>query len=273
MKYKLFISDFDGTLVRSDGTLSKKNIEAITKYREAGGIFAVCTGRMLPSILPRAREIGLTDGLLVAFQGATVCDLSTEKLLLDKGFQAEDSLSVLRLLENLGLHIHMYTVYDLYCNRADKWLLQYEKICGVKANVITDEPLAAVAERKKLRIVKILAIVPPAESAALRERLQDKLGERFFVTCSADSLVEVMPADQTKGEAVKFLSRYYGIAPSEIAAIGDQWNDLPMLKEAGGKFTVKNGVAELKKYAKEVASNDEDGVAEAILKYAMEGQE
>ncbi len=271
MKYKLFVSDFDGTLVRSDGTLSKKNIEAIGRYREAGGIFAVCTGRMLPSILPRARELGLTEGLLVAFQGATVCDLATEKLLLDKGFGREDALRVLRLLEARDLHIHMYTVYDLYCNRRDRWLAQYETICGVKANVVTDEPLSAVAEREDLRIVKTLAVVAPSESAALCAQLQEALGERFFVTTSAPTLVEIMPADQTKGEAVKFLSRYYGIAREEIAAIGDQWNDLPMIQAAGGKFTVKNGVAELKKYAKEVASNDEDGVAEAILKYAMEG--
>ena len=271
MKYKMFISDFDGTLVRSDGTLSEKNIAAIRAYREAGGIFAVCTGRMLPSILPRARELGLSEGLVVAFQGATVCDLATEKLLLDKGFGREDALRVLRLLEARDLHIHMYTVYDLYCNRADVWLEQYEKICGVKANVITDVPLSATAERKGLRVVKVLAVVAPSASADLCGKLQQELGERFFVTTSAPSLVEIMPADQTKGEAVKFLADYYKLSREQIAAIGDQWNDLPMIQAAGGKFTVKNGVPELKKYAKEVASNDEDGVAEAILKYAMEG--
>ena len=50
MKYKIFISDFDGTLVRDDGTVSEKNKAAICRYREQGGVFAVCTGRMTPAI-------------------------------------------------------------------------------------------------------------------------------------------------------------------------------------------------------------------------------
>ena len=55
MKYPLFLSDFDGTLVRSDGTTSEGNKRAIAAYRKAGGTFAVCTGRMLSSILPRLK--------------------------------------------------------------------------------------------------------------------------------------------------------------------------------------------------------------------------
>ena len=74
MKYKMFVSDFDGTLVRDDGTVSRKNKETITRYTQKGGIFAVCTGRMTPSILPRVRELGL-NGLVASFQGAVVTDI------------------------------------------------------------------------------------------------------------------------------------------------------------------------------------------------------
>ena len=62
MKYRIFLSDFDGTLVRADGTISETNKRAIAEYRAAGGIFAVCTGRMLTSILPRLKELGIRDG-------------------------------------------------------------------------------------------------------------------------------------------------------------------------------------------------------------------
>ena len=65
MKYPLFLSDFDGTLVRSDGTVSEGNKRAIAAYRRAGGIFAVCTGRMLSSILPRLKELGIRDKVVV----------------------------------------------------------------------------------------------------------------------------------------------------------------------------------------------------------------
>ena len=52
MRYPLFLSDFDGTLVRADGTVSEENKRAIAAYRAAGGVFAVCTGRGIASILP-----------------------------------------------------------------------------------------------------------------------------------------------------------------------------------------------------------------------------
>ena len=61
MKYKVFLSDFDGTLVRGDGTISKRTVEAIEAYRKRGGIFAVCTGRMPSSILPRLQELGIDE--------------------------------------------------------------------------------------------------------------------------------------------------------------------------------------------------------------------
>ena len=86
MRYPLFLSDFDGTLVRPDGTVSEENIRAIARYRAAGGVFAVCTGRGLTSIVPRLKELGITDGLVVAYQGATVADVATGKLLKDDGF-------------------------------------------------------------------------------------------------------------------------------------------------------------------------------------------
>ena len=94
MKYKIFLSDFDGTLVRADGTISEANKRAIAAYRAAGGVFAVCTGRALSSILPRLAELGLKEGLVVAYQGATVADIATGALLKNEGFSREGAVLV-----------------------------------------------------------------------------------------------------------------------------------------------------------------------------------
>lgn len=79
-------------------------------------------------------------------------------------------------------------------------------------------------------------------------------------------MIEIMPKGQNKGEAIRFLSEYYGIPVDQIAAVGDQLNDLPMLEAAGGKFTVKNGADELKAIAEVIPSNEEDGVAYLLEK-------
>ena len=269
MNYPLFLSDFDGTLVKSDGTISEQNKRAIARYRAAGGVFAVCTGRMLTSIRPRLKELGIEEGLVVAYQGATICDIASGQLLKNDGCSEEDVLLVLRILEEENLHIHVYTVEDLYANRRDEYLNFYEAVCAVRGTVIADMPLSEYVKREKLRIVKVLAAVTPDERAALAERLQNTLGEKFFVTCSSQWLVEVMPVGQNKAAAVQFLSEYYGVPREKIAAIGDQLNDLPMLQAAGGKFAVASGEEALKREAIVVPSCEENGVAYAIEKYAM----
>lgn len=270
MKYPLFLSDFDGTLVRSDGTISEGNKRAIAAYRKAGGTFAVCTGRMLTSILPRLKELGIEDGLVIAYQGATIADVATGKLVKDGGFSREDALRVVRLLEENGRHVHVYTVNDLYANRRDEALEIYEHICGVRATIVSDMSLADFVEKNNLRVVKALAMVPPEARNALMTELQDRLGEAFVVTCSAPILVEVMPKEQTKAAAVDFLSQKYSISAEKIAAIGDQLNDLPMILRAGGKFAVSNAAQPLKDAAQVVADFESDGVAEALA-IAMQG--
>lgn len=270
MKYPLFLSDFDGTLVRSDGTISEGNKRAIAAYRKAGGTFAVCTGRMLTSILPRLKELGIEDGLVIAYQGATIADVATGALVKDDGFSREDALRVVRLLEENGRHVHVYTVNDLYANRRDEALEIYEHICGVRATIVSDMSLADFVEKNNLRVVKALAMVPPEARNALMTELQDRLGEAFVVTCSAAILVEVMPKEQTKAAAVDFLSQKYSIPAEKIAAIGDQLNDLPMILRAGGKFAVSNAAQPLKDAAQVVADFESDGVAEALA-IAMQG--
>lgn len=269
MKYRLFCSDFDGTLVRGDGRISNETKKEIARYTAAGGIFTVVTGRMTSSILPRVREFA-EAGIVVAYQGAVIADLKTGKLLKSACFEEGEAIRAVRLLEEDDHHIHVYTDEGLFVNRRDEMLGEYERICAVTGTVVEGK-LSDWLEKKRPPVVKILAMIEPEKRLALRDHLQNKLGKNYFVTCSNDWLVELMPAGQDKGSAIRFLSEYFGVPKEEIAAIGDQLNDLPMLLEAGGKFAVSNAQAELKQIAFVVKSCEEDGVAEA-LKIAREGE-
>ena len=221
---------------------------------------------MLRSILPRLQELGIEEGIVVAYQGAMIADVKTGALLKNEGFAPEDALTVIRLLEADGHHIHVYADDRLYCNRDDELLKIYENICGVKGEIV--EGLSDMVAKKRMTVTKILAMTSPQARNELREKLGAALGERFFVTTSSEWLVEVMPAGQSKASAVDFLSEYYKIPHTQIAAIGDQLNDMPMIERAVGKFTVKNGEPELKVGAIVVPSNDDDGVAFAIENFA-----
>lgn len=272
MKYPVFLSDFDGTLVRADGTVSQTNLDAINAYLSAGGKFSVCSGRGLNSVLAQAKKMGLKEGLAVAYQGATIVDLATGKILKDEGFSRESVLRVLNVMESHNLHVQIYTVDSYLCNRDNEMLAYYERIVGIRARRVLDEPLSKTVERENLRIIKALAVVAPEDRFTLRDTLKQELGEEYYVTCSSEWLVEVMPKTQNKGTAVRFLADYYGVDVSRVAAIGDQLNDVPMILAAGGKFAVSNAESELKELARVVPSNEEDGVAVA-LKIAMGEEE
>ncbi len=263
MKYRLFLSDFDGTLVRADGTISHRNIQAIARYREAGGIFAVVTGRMLCSILPRLKELGLKEGAVAAYQGGMIADIRTGRILRNTGFSPEEALKAVRYLEERDLHIHVYMDDKLYANRADGYLEAYEKICGVKGTVV-DEPLSALVARGNRTVNKTLAMLPPEEKAALIREMGEALGAGYVITASSDYLVEVLPAGVDKARALDDLAALYGVGREETAAIGDQLNDLPMIGAAGGGFAVANAQEEVRKIATVVRSCEEDGVAEAL---------
>ena len=161
MRYPLFLSDFDGTLLRSDGTISARTRSAIARYRQAGGIFAVCTGRGLAAILPRLYELGLNEGLVAAFQGAVLADIATGKPVTHTSFPVEDACEVLRFFESVGAHIHMYTIDHFYCNMRDGMLESYEQICGVKAEIVSDELFSHKVARERLAVIKILVMAPP----------------------------------------------------------------------------------------------------------------
>lgn len=267
MRYKLFLSDFDGTLVRADGTVSEENRRAIEAYRKAGGIFTVVTGRMMTSILPRLHELGIDGGLAVAYQGAMISDVRTGAILKQSGFSLDHALKCIRYFEKCGYHVHVYTGDNFFSNVDDEYLHAYEEICRVKGKI---EPnLSDMVSTNSVSVIKVLAMVEPSERDKVKAAAERELGGEFFVTCSSPFLVEVMPKGQNKAGAVDFLSEYYGIPKEEIAAIGDQLNDLPMLERAGGKFAVSNAETELKKHAVVVSSCEENGVAEALMKYAL----
>ena len=113
INYPLIVSDFDGTLVKEDGTISEKNKKAIAEYIAAGGKFAISTGRLPSGILSRAQELGL-QGNVCCCQGAIVLDIQTKEVLLEGRMSLQSTLTACKRLEELGLHIQVYDLWDYY---------------------------------------------------------------------------------------------------------------------------------------------------------------
>lgn len=267
MRYRLIVSDFDGTLRRTEGGISEGNIRAVSEYVEAGGVFALCTGRMASSIRPYAKQLGL-KGLLVSYQGAIIEDIAGGEIVRDVRIPNAESVVICRDLEQQGYHIHVYDGDVFYSNKADDLLAQYERICGVKA--VIEPQLSRLVEQKNIRPHKILVMCRPEERAAACSLIEKMLGDEYYVTTSSDFLVEIVGKGTDKGGALEYLANYYGIPLSQTIAVGDNFNDLPMIEKAGLGVAVQNGEKTLKEAAGFVTrSCDEDGVAYVIRKFGL----
>ena len=268
INYPLIVSDFDGTLVNEDGTISQQNKEAISAYVKDGGAFAISTGRMPSGILSRARELGL-KGMISCCQGAIIADIESGKVVMDGKISHETTLAVVEKMEEMGLHIHVYDLWDYYCNMDDEALKIYEKLVKSKATLVLDRKLSDFIREKRLEAYKIITIIHPKDC----EKVMNELARAGFdgceVTRSADFFVEVINANYSKGTAVAFLADYYHTSVEKTVAVGDQRNDLPMIERAGVGVAVNNADLTLKEKSDYVCelTNEEGAVAEVIKRF------
>ena len=266
IKYPLIVSDCDGTILRSDHTISDFTKEKINQYVNDGGIFAVSTGRMVSSILPVVRSWGL-KGVVSAFQGGVLMDIQTEEVLHQETMPHDKALAICEEMERMGLHIHTYTMREIFSNRDNEWLKIYEKIAGEKA--IIQPNMSKFMRETKMCPYKLLSMVAPEDAKQVCEELSKKVPNDCFVTISAPFLVEVGLKSATKQKAVTFLSEYYKIPLEKVIAVGDQLNDLPMIEVAGLGVAVKNAHEGLKAVAYTLPyTNDEDAVGRLIEEMA-----
>lgn len=270
INYPLIVSDFDGTLVNADGTISEKNKKAIADYVAAGGIFALSSGRLPAGILLRAKELGL-KGKVCCCQGAIILDIETQEVILEGKLSLESTVAACKKMEELDLHIHAYDLWDFYVNKDDEALRIYKLMVKTTPTLILEKPLSQYLEENNLSMYKLVAMVEPKDNARILQELSSQNFDGCEVTKSADYLVEVVNSKYSKGTAVEFLANYYGVPLDKTIAVGDQLNDMSMIEKAGLGVAVKNAEDALKEKANYVCeyTNEEGAIAEIIEKFGF----
>jgi Cof subfamily protein (haloacid dehalogenase superfamily) len=267
INYALIVSDFDGTLVKADGTISDRTQNIIRRYVDDGGIFAISTGRMPAGILPRVKELGL-KGVVCCGQGSAIVDIESNEVLLEGNIPNEIAVKICKKMEEMGLHIHVYSLWDYYSNMDDDALKMYEGIVKSKAILVQDKPMSQFVKETGMNPCKVLAMVAPEDNEKVLVALEKEAFPDCDVTRSSVYLVEVSNAKYSKGTSVEFLSQKYNIPMEKTIAVGDQVNDLSMIEIAGLGIAVQNADENLKARALVCEyTNEEDALAHIIEKY------
>jgi HAD superfamily hydrolase (TIGR01484 family) len=253
-------TDLDGTLLRSDQTVSERTRAAVDAAEDAGVLFIIATGRPPRWIPPVIEQIG-ERGLVVCANGASIYDPARHELVARWDLDPDVSLGLVDDLERafpdavLGVEQGFDFGVDESAERAG---IDLSWIEGIRV-----APVRSFLDRSVTKlIVRMPHPAPPGTAAAV----QAVVGDRALVTHSTDeSFLELSRPDIHKAATVEHLLLDSGIAPSEVAAFGDMPNDRELIVWAGLGVAMGNGHPELKAAADEVtATNDDDGVAQVI---------
>lgn len=259
---KLLAMDMDGTCLNSRSRISEETMTWLRRARDQGVTLVPTTGRTLSCIPHQLKEARL-HRYVITSNGASVTDLETGTDIFRAEIPLEAAVSLMEACAGKGLgmtaHIgHEYLVQGRLLSLLGR--LQYGPDAADSQTVRHIIPYAAQAQMDVEELQFFFF------SKAARKRTAQALANHDGLAAAYSGMyVEIYSQAATKGTALAAIARLLSISKDEIACIGDGENDIPMFREAGHCFAMGNAVPELKAMADEtVASNDEDGVAEAI---------
>ena len=256
----LYVTDLDGTLLKSDETTSDYTNEIINSLIKKGMVFSYATARSYYTSHKVASGIK-TPFPVINYNGTMITDKNGSTIL--KNFFDEEIKDVIKeLLKNDICPI----VYSLI-NSKEKFSYNFEKSSdGVKEFILTrrDERSRDVRTDNELvdgEIFHITCIDEKEKLEASYEKLKEKYHCLFYLDFySKRQWLEIMPKTVSKGNAVKQLKEYLGC--DKVVVFGDAGNDVDMFSVADEAYAVENAAEELKKIATDViGSNNADGVA------------
>lgn len=260
-KYKVIISDFDGTLARDDKSVSKENIDAINDFVKRGGIFIVATGRMTSGIDHILKDLGL-NCLLTTFNGAELIDLASGKTLYRYAVDNKTCIKFFKFTEKYNIHAIAYPNKDFLTIKNSKVAEYYAKVCGTK-NIQVDS-MSKFFEENNLDSGKLYIF----DDKEIIDKYFEKIKVEFpelEVVRSESGKVDINKKGITKGKACEYVSKLLNIPVEEMIGVGDSGNDLSLLKCVGFPITVENGYPELKEVAKIIAPSNNDNAIKYII--------
>jgi Cof subfamily protein (haloacid dehalogenase superfamily) len=260
-------TDLDGTLLRSDGTVSERTRAALRAAAEAGLVVAFVTGRPPRWLDVLAEPTGYV-GVAVGANGAVLYDMTEERLvaahLLDPGLMVRVGSDLRAEFPDVGFAVEYGDGFAAEPGYVHDWEINppYDR----RGEPIADPVIGSLAEIAAKPAVKLLAKDAAADPDSFLAAAVAIVGDRATITHSSSfGLLEVSAYGVTKATGLAVLAESHGIAPHEVLAVGDMPNDVPMLQWAGRAYAVANAHPEVMEVADEVvASNDEDAVAQLI---------
>lgn len=262
MQYKLIAVDIDGTLLNSQGDITEKTVNAIQRVVEKGVLFTICTGRPIQGVERFNRILNL-DAPFITYNGAMIVMGKSKEILYEQGLSPEDARSIIHWGKKLKTTIMVWSNNQLYASELNERAHDYKKLSTVEPILLENEE--AIIQKG---ITKILWYDDIDKIDYFQSVLKDQLGDGVNYCTSKPTFLEFFDKKVSKAIAMEKLGEHFGISSEEMIAIGDGFNDLPMIEYAGLGVAMGNAPDLIKEKANFVTlSNDEDGIAYVLDKF------
>lgn len=261
MKYKLIVSDIDGTLICNKKEVSEKTKELVGRFKKMGGSFTIATGRMEAAIQPIISELNI-DIPVIVYNGSAVVNTITNEIIYESKLDYDLARIALKTCKNHDLDAILYLDRKAYIDKMTPSIAKHvdkEKVGCIE--------VGDLYEFLKVAPTKILFIGKEKGFDPFISHLKRIIEVSLNFICSERNYLELLPADASKGRALQILADKLDISIEEIIAIGDERNDISMIEAAGLGVAVRNAKDELQKKANFITSYDcNEGVEEILQK-------
>lgn len=272
MRYQLLALDLDGTTLDPYGNLTDGVHRAIDAALEQGLRVVLCTGRRFRTALPFAERLGL-EGPIVVNNGVVVKDIASGETLADRYLPGEVRGDVLELVGEVAaplvyLDTYPETVEILTVESGSTHPYQVEYLREAGGEQVETVPSLDPIPRDD--VIMISTMGDSEHLDALRERARGRLGSRIHTHLITNKnfqgqILEFLAPGSDKWSALEQLASQAGISRGEIVAVGDDVNDIGMIRGAGLGIAMGNAVPAARAAADLVVrSNAEGGLIEAI---------
>lgn len=268
--YKLIACDLDETLLQKDSTVSLKDAESIRAAVDKGVKFVLATGRGFNTVQGTLKEIGLydsSDEYVISFNGAVLSENKGNRIFKFDGLDFETAKKLFEAGLKYDVCIHVYDMSTTFV-----WNMNQDEYDYVhRKAILSDLKEPSIDFLKDTPITKVLYQNTDLDYL---HRIADEISELtegLDVSYSANRYLEFNSSGINKGRGLKDLADFLNIDLSETIAIGDNYNDLPMIKMAGLGVGVANTIESMKPECDFIteSDNNHNAISEVIEKFIL----
>lgn len=259
MNFEAIFIDLDGTLLTDDLTILPGSVNILKKLSDSGVLVCIVTARSPAASVHFYEQLGIVNNPIICFNGALI--QKNNKILYEITIDSAIASKIINILKRHQISPSVYRHYDWFAESPDRWIREEIEI----TNSIFTEVNFNEFFGQNIQPNKLLGMAEPAKINAAQEYLKNSGFNDLNIHKSKPTYLEIMNNKASKRLGIQKLLEMINIDPEKIITIGDNYNDIDMLRFSKTSVAMGNAPNEVKKFATYITdTNNNEGIKKAL---------